>query len=80
MIKHIIFSYGQILKKNTRNNRFYILHEGLIATLDGDLIEEDYDDIKEKKFSRNVESWFGIGDKYWITSIVPPRGKIQNNF
>ena len=29
-----------------------MLHEGLIATLDDELIEEDYDDIQEKKFTR----------------------------
>ena len=71
------FSYGQIIRnKIPEITGFYILHEGLIATLDGDLIEEDYDDIQEKKFSRNaLKGWFGIGDKYWITSIVPPRGK-----
>ena len=71
------FSYGQIIRnKIPEITGFYILHEGLIATLDGDLIEEDYDDIQEKKFSRNAsKGWFGIGDKYWITSIVPPRGK-----
>ena len=27
---------------------FLILHEGLIATLDDELIEEDYDDIQDK--------------------------------
>ena len=52
------------------------MHEGLLATLDGELIEEDYDDIQEKKFSRKAsKGWLGIGDKYWITSIVPPRNK-----
>jgi YidC/Oxa1 family membrane protein insertase len=52
------------------------LHEGLVATLDEELIEEDYDDIEEEKFSRNAsKGWFGIGDKYWITSVIPPRNK-----
>ena len=71
------YSYGQIIRnKIPEISNFYILHEGLIATLDDELIEEDYDDIKEKKFSRNAQKgWLGIGDKYWITSLIPPRTK-----
>ncbi len=71
------YSYSQIIRnKKPEISGFYILHEGLVATLDEELIEEDYDDIQEKKFSRNAsKGWFGIGDKYWITSIVPPRNK-----
>ena len=71
------YSYGQIIRnKKPEISGFYILHEGPIATLDEELIEEDYDDIEEKKFSRNAsEGWLGIGDKYWITSVIPPRNK-----
>ena len=28
---------------------FYILHEGFIGVFDGELQEDDYDDIEEKK-------------------------------
>ena len=71
------YSYGQIIRNKIPDiSNFYILHEGLIATLDDELIEEDYDDIQEKKFSRTAQKgWFGIGDKFWISSIIPPRGK-----
>ena len=71
------YSYGQIIRnKMPEISGFYILHEGLIATLDEELIEEDYDDIQEEKFSRNAsKGWLGIGDKYWISSIVPPRNR-----
>ena len=71
------YSYGQIIRnKIPEISNFYILHEGLIATLDDELIEEDYDDIQEKKFSKNSQKgWLGIGDKYWITSLIPPREK-----
>ncbi len=71
------YSYGQIIRNQKPEiSGFYILHEGPIATLDDELIEEDYDDIKEEKFSRNAsQGWLGIGDKYWITSIIPPRNK-----
>ncbi len=71
------YSYGQIIRNSIPEiSNFYILHEGLIATLDDELIEEDYDDIQEKKFSRTSQKgWLGIGDKYWITSLIPPRDK-----
>ncbi len=75
--KYDFYSYGQIIRnKIPEISNFYILHEGLIATLDDELIEEDYDDIQEKKFSRNAQKgWLGIGDKYWITSLIPPKNK-----
>ena len=71
------YSYGQIIRnKIPEISNFYILHEGLIADLDDELIEEDYDDIQEKKFTKTAQKgWLGIGDKYWITSLIPPNGK-----
>ncbi len=75
--KYDFYSYGQIIRnKIPEISNFYILHEGLIADLDDELIEEDYDDIQEKKFTRTANTgWLGVGDKYWITSLIPPRGK-----
>ena len=75
--KYDFYSYGQIIRNEIPEIiDFLILHEGLIATLDGELIEEDYDDIQEKKFSKVAQNgWLGIGDKYWITSLIPPRDK-----
>ena len=71
------YSYGQIIRnKIPEISNFYILHEGLIAHLGDELIEEDYDDIQEKKFTKIAQKgWLGIGDKYWITSLIPPREK-----
>ena len=71
------YSYGQIIRnKIPEISNFYILHEGLLATLDEELIEEDYDDIQEKKFTRTSQKgWLGISDKFWITSLIPPSGK-----
>tara|TARA_B100000902_G_scaffold378812_1_gene412459 strand:- start:1001 stop:2677 length:1677 start_codon:yes stop_codon:yes gene_type:complete len=75
--KYDFYSYGQIIRNKAPDiSNFYILHEGLIATLDDELFEEDYDDIQEKKFTKTSQKgWLGIGDKYWITSIIPPKGK-----
>ena len=71
------YSYGQIIRnKIPEISNFYILHEGLLATLDDELIEEDYDDIQEDKFSKiSQKGWLGISDKFWITSLIPPGGK-----
>ena len=71
------YSYGQIIRnKIPEISNFYILHEGLLADLDDELIEEDYDDIQEKKFSKTSQKgWLGISDKFWITSLIPPFGK-----
>jgi YidC/Oxa1 family membrane protein insertase len=71
------YSYGQIIRNEIPEiSKFYILHEGLLATLDEELIEEDYDDIQEERFSRTSQKgWLGISDKFWITSLIPPNGK-----
>ena len=75
--KYDFYSYGQIIRNQIPDiTDFYILHEGLIATLDDELIEEDYDDIQEKKFTKVAnKGWLGISDKYWITSLIPPKDK-----
>ena len=71
------YPYGQIIRnKAPQVTNFYILHEGLIGVFDEQLIEEDYEDIKEKKFSQNATSgWLGITDKYWITTLIPEKNK-----
>ena len=75
--KYDFYSYGQIIRNEIPDIiDFLILHEGLIATLDDELFEEDYDDIQEKKFSKVAKKgWLGISDKYWITSLIPPKDK-----
>ena len=71
------YSYGQIIRnKLPEISGFYILHEGFLSVLDDQLIEEDYDDIQENKFTQTAqEGFFGYSDKFWLTSIIPPRGK-----
>jgi len=71
------YPYGQIVRNEAPQvTNFYILHEGLIGVFDEQLIEEDYDDIKEKNFSKNAKSgWLGITDKYWITTLIPEKNK-----
>ena len=71
------FPYAQI----TRNYKpdvipIYILHEGFIGMFDEELKEEDYKDIEDEKITTNSsKGWLGITDKYWLTAIVPEKGK-----
>ena len=71
------YSYGQIIRnKLPKISGFYILHEGFLSVLDDELIEEDYDDIQEKKFTQIAQEGFvAISDKFWVTSVIPPKGK-----
>ena len=71
------YPYGQIIRNIAPEvTNFYILHEGLIGVFDDQLVEEDYDDIEEKKYSINANTgWLGITDKYWIASLIPENGK-----
>ena len=71
------YPYGQIIRNIAPEvTNFYILHEGLLGVFDEQLVEKDYDDIEEKKYSVNAKSgWLGITDKYWITSLIPENNK-----
>ena len=71
------FPYAQI----TRNYKpkvtpIYILHEGFIGVFGDELKEMDYEDVDKEKFIiNNSKGWLGITDKYWLTAIVPEKGK-----
>ena len=71
------YPYAQIIRtKIPEIIDFFILHEGPLGVLDDQLIEKDYKDILDKKYSKNANSGFlGITDKYWLTSIIPQKNK-----
>ena len=76
--KYDFYSYGQIIRNKIPEGlqNFYILHEGPISSLDDELIEGDYDDIQDKKFSKTAQKgWLGISDKYYITSVIPEKNR-----
>ena len=60
--KYNFYSYGQIIRNTAPDvTNFYILHEGLLGVFDDQLVEQDYDDIEEKKYSVNAEKgWFEL--------------------
>ncbi len=75
--KYNFYPYGQIIRNTAPEvTDFYILHEGLLGVFDDQLVEQDYDDIEEKKYSINAgKGWLGITDKYWIASLIPEKNK-----
>ena len=53
-----------------------VLHEGLIGVFDDQLVEKDYDDIEDKKYSITAKNgWTGITDKFWTVVVVPENNK-----
>ena len=71
------YPYGQIIRNIAPEvTNFYILHEGLIGVFDDQLVEEDYEDIEEKKYTVNAQNgWAGITDKFWIVTMIPENNK-----
>lgn len=62
----------------------YVVHEGPVRRIDGDLEEKKYSDLpKEPDFEGAkgvaVESkgdgWIGFTDHYWMTTLIPEQGK-----
>ncbi len=73
-----LYPYAQITRNKIPDDiqNFYISHEGFIGVFDEELKEDDYDDIKEKKISREAsKGWLGITDKYWLSALVPKQGE-----
>jgi YidC/Oxa1 family membrane protein insertase len=73
-----LFPYAQITRNKIPDDiqNFYISHEGFIGVFDDELKEDDYDDVEDNKIVRETNNgWFGITDKYWMTVLVPEKGK-----
>ena len=65
---------------------FYILHEGVVASKDSELIEQKYKKLPDQPFVQNENGnvtihsverngWIGFTDKYWMTTLIPPAGQ-----
>lgn len=80
-----LYPYGLVTRYGTpETTGFYILHEGLLGVVDGQLQEIDYDDISEEPAGISAETtggWVGITDKYWLTTLIPNQSeKVQTRF
>ena len=64
---------------------FFILHEGVVAMADGELIEVDYDDMRDFDLDPNEgaqaevsqiteNGWIGFTDHYWMSTLIPEGG------
>ena len=71
------YPYAQITRNYKPDGRqIYILHEGFLGVFGEELKEKDYSDIEKEKFTINSsKGWLGVTDKYWLTAIVPEKGK-----
>jgi YidC/Oxa1 family membrane protein insertase len=73
-----LYPYAQITRNKIPDDiqNFYISHEGFIGVFDDELKEDDYDDIEDNKIVREAnDGWLGVTDKYWMTVLVPEKGK-----
>lgn len=61
---------------------FFILHEGVVRKVDGELSEVDYSDLPEldviaregvpaEVIEVEANGWIGFTDKYWMTTLIP---------
>ncbi|GIT89988.1 membrane protein insertase YidC [Jannaschia pagri] len=75
--------YGLIARHGEPDTvNFFILHEGVVQKIDGELAELDYGDVTDldpvaaeggRVEIRQVEAsgWLGFTDKYWMTTLIP---------
>jgi len=64
---------------------FYILHEGVVRSTDGEIGEIDYNDMPDfataegagvvEKIAVQENGWIGFTDKYWMTTLIPDPGQ-----
>ncbi|WP_299813475.1 membrane protein insertase YidC [uncultured Jannaschia sp.] len=78
--------YGLVARHGEPDTvNFFILHEGVVARSDGELIEVDYDDMTDldevaaeggrvQRVETGEDGWIGFTDKYWMTTLIPPAG------
>jgi YidC/Oxa1 family membrane protein insertase len=64
---------------------FFVLHEGVVGRVDGELEEVKYKDIVDlpvvQREAANAsvknavtDGWIGFTDKYWMTTLIPEQG------
>ncbi|WMT91738.1 membrane protein insertase YidC [Pelagibacterium sp. H642] len=76
-----LFPYSRVARLYTpQTQNFFILHEGPIGVLGGNLIERGYNSLRdeENQTMTSTGGWLGFTDKYWATAIVPPQDQAVN--
>ncbi|WP_397544132.1 membrane protein insertase YidC [Roseovarius salis] len=73
--------YGILARHGMPENlkNFFILHEGAIRMVDGELTETDYDDFEPATDYETIgvaeNAWTGFTDHYWMTALIPGAGE-----
>jgi YidC/Oxa1 family membrane protein insertase len=74
-----LFPYAQVTRMGLpKVAGFFVLHEGPIGVLNGELQDIDYSDLQETNAPQKFEStggWLGITDKYWAVALLPDQSK-----
>ena len=80
-----LYPFGLIRRAGEpKTTDFFVLHEGPLGVVDGELKEESYSDVKEsgaKGLSYIPEQkggWIGITDKYWMAALIPDQNQKVN--
>jgi YidC/Oxa1 family membrane protein insertase len=78
--------YGIIARHGLpKLQNIFVVHEGAIQRIDGELTETDYADFADFAIDPNeglpavvaqgtVDGWIGFTDHYWMTTLVPEQG------
>jgi YidC/Oxa1 family membrane protein insertase len=78
--------YGLIARHGLpKLQNIFVVHEGAIQRIDGELTETDYADFADFEMDPNegrqaivaqgsVDGWIGFTDHYWMTTLVPEQG------
>ncbi len=75
--------YGLINRTHNQiGKKYYILHEGPLGIEDDALFEADYEQLKEEGpvTINDTHGWLGITDKYWLTAIIPEKGRFKATY
>ena len=77
--------YGYVARQGLPQlENFFILHEGAVGVMDGELTELDYDDladlpsaapsVRQEQKTATQDGFVGFTDKYWMATIAPGHG------
>lgn len=55
----------------------WIIHEGPVGYIGGELIERRYDESAEtpRETYQAAQGWIGMTEKYWLAALIPPQGE-----
>ncbi len=70
-----LYPFGRVAREGMPElSKNAILHEGMIAYIDGNLTQDDYKKLDKKRTLAldKGHGWLGITDKYWLVSLLNP--------